>query len=199
MAHDRLSTHLSFWNAFPWRERFLEEKQNNCTPEKKEEENKTTVSSFIITTIINTIIDIICTAWIRLIGHWYISSIKSTSYPSFSIKMNWTMWTTLRISYDSKIPSAFRTLEMSSRTMYFVNLKMSIYNVLATRTELMTGWLVSSQPKVHVPRMGDFYHAQFSRGKNVAAIFVIHFHRLQFKPITYPRKCRFTNVGYLAS
>lgn len=45
------------------------------------------------------------------------------TYPNFSMKMNWTMWTTLRISYDSNIPRALRTFETTSKTMYLVNLQ----------------------------------------------------------------------------
>lgn len=45
------------------------------------------------------------------------------THPSFNIKMNWTMWTTLRRSYDSKSPTAFKNLVKHSNTIYFVNLK----------------------------------------------------------------------------
>lgn len=75
------------------------------------------------------------------------------THPNFNMKINCTMWTTFRMSYDSKIPKAFKIFEMTSNTMYRVNLRMKrTARILDVISMLMQGCARErvKQPNAHM-------------------------------------------------
>lgn len=110
----RKPTDLSFWDDFARGKGLLKEKQNHSAP------NKNKVQFNMLSPSVNS--NIKRKFNIMFVMKPQVMKLRTT-YPNFNMKINWTIWTTFRISYDSKIPRALRTFVMTSKTMYLVNLK----------------------------------------------------------------------------